>query len=424
MLPQKLLYGNKVNSSFARNYTSIVQAQNTSIYDLGQTAIFSIPCSRNTVLSAADSLLNIRLKIRNPGAGAADAFLNKSGIAGAIQRVRVFANGTLICDIDNYNNLMNLLIPMQVSSDNVVGKNRILQGTNSERGAQIMANLGVNTDAPVFEYAFPLLSIMSLSDQYVPLYALQALRIEIQFVSTLFEFINSSRALTYHSDGTRYFSEVKMICNFIELSDKALDVIYRSLDGKPILWSCNTFSNFVSSNTLATAVTTVSIPVPCKVNSLRALYVTMRSTSAGALSTYSDDCPNFRLSSYQWRIGSRVLPADVFTTVSQFLAELERSMGCVSNKSPSSYTSRQITAATARGADQTYSQCFAVGLETESYSNVPTTSLYTGMNCVGDDIYFMPTFAAQDNATAVKFDTYALYDVLVVIDNGNVSVQY
>ena len=64
-LPAKLLFNNKINSSYARNFNSVIQAQNTSNYGLGQTAIFNIPCMRNQVLSGADTLLSLRFKIRN-----------------------------------------------------------------------------------------------------------------------------------------------------------------------------------------------------------------------------------------------------------------------------------------------------------------------------------------------------------------------
>ena len=44
MLPSKLLYQNKIESSYARNFISKIQPQNTSSFALGQTTIFNIPC--------------------------------------------------------------------------------------------------------------------------------------------------------------------------------------------------------------------------------------------------------------------------------------------------------------------------------------------------------------------------------------------
>lgn len=429
-LPSKLLYGNKVNASYARNYTSNVQCQNSSAFGLGSTAVINIPCSRNTVLSGADSLLNIRLKFRNTEAAAqVSAVFCRGGIAGCIQRLRIFANGTLINDLDNYGNLINFLTPYQMSSDNCLGKNKVLQGTTVVPGVGMAAQpfigaLAANTDSPSFNFTFPLLSIMSLTDQYVPLYALQNLRLEIQFVSELKFFINCDKVLG--APGTEnVFNDVKLVANFIELSDRAMEVIEKSLDGKAVQWSCTSYSNFVSSNALGIAASSMSIPIPCKVNSLQSIYITMRTQDAGGASLFADDMPNFLLSQYQFRIGSKVLPSDVFTTVPQFLAELERAMGCVSNKTQSSYNAAMITGTAASGASKVVSSAFGVGLETQSYANVAMGSLYTGMNTTNDDIYYLPQFAALDPRNIViRFDIYCYYDSLIVIDGGNVSLVY
>ncbi len=66
---------------------------------------------KNQVLSGADTLLSVRLRIRNASGAANTAFLNKGGIASAIQRLRIFSDSQLLCDIDNYGNLISLLTP-------------------------------------------------------------------------------------------------------------------------------------------------------------------------------------------------------------------------------------------------------------------------------------------------------------------------
>ena len=164
-LPQKLLYNNKINSSYARNFNSVIQAQNTSNYTLGQTAIFNIPCMRNQVLSGADTMLSMKFKIRNGGTADNSTFLNKGGIASCIQRLRIFSGSQLLCDIDNYGNLISLLTPWQSSSEHVVGKLQVLQGCGSLRGVQVLPDVfAVNTDGPEFDFCFPLMSILSLTD--------------------------------------------------------------------------------------------------------------------------------------------------------------------------------------------------------------------------------------------------------------------
>ena len=63
----------------------------------------------NQVLSGVDTVLNVRLALRN-GAGtlaSGAARLDGAGIISAIQRVRIFHGSQLLSDIDSYGNLMN-----------------------------------------------------------------------------------------------------------------------------------------------------------------------------------------------------------------------------------------------------------------------------------------------------------------------------
>ena len=122
MLPSKLLYQKKIESSYARNFISKIQPQNTSNFGLGQTTIINSPCMANQVLSGVDSVLNVRLCLKN-GEAAGTTFaqnttsLDSAGIISAIQRVRIFHDSQLLADIDGYENLMNLLFSAQCSSD-------------------------------------------------------------------------------------------------------------------------------------------------------------------------------------------------------------------------------------------------------------------------------------------------------------------
>ena len=325
-LPAKLLFNNKINSSYARNFNSVIQPQNTSNYALGQTAIFNIPCMRNQVLSGADTLLALKLRIRNASGAANTAYLNKGGIAAAIQRLRIFSGSQLLCDIDNYGNLLSLLTSWQSSMEHSKGKLQQLQGTGDIKGLQLLNNAAAalvasptlvpapNPAIDGFDFCFPLLSILSLTDNYVPLWAMASngsLRVEVQFVSTFTQFIGSITAVQASADGVNtVFNDCKIIPNFFELSDAAMQIIESSLEGKPVSWVCQSYSNYVFNATLGTVTTNISMPIPAKFNSLKALYITMRNYPDGALTFFSDEFSKFRLSQYTTRIGSRVIPAD------------------------------------------------------------------------------------------------------------------
>ena len=78
----------------------------------------------------------------------------------------------------------------------------------------------------------------------------------------------------------------------------------------------------------------------------------------------------------------------------------------------------------AEGAGASVTGAFYVGIDLESYSNTSLDSVYTGTNTSSDDIFFVPKFAGQGTATNVRIDAYALYDQLVLIQNGQVTVNY
>ena len=48
----------------------------------------------------------------------------------------------------------------------------------------------------------------------------------------------------------------------------------------------------------------------------------------------------------------------------------------------------------------------------------------SGWNRNTDDIYFVPAYAAQGAATNVRFDAFALFDTVLVFENGTAYVKF
>ena len=197
MLLSKLLYQNKIESSYARNFIIKIQPQNTSNFALGQTTIINIPCMANQVLSGVDTVLNVCLGLKNSGGDgltASGAVLDSCGIISAIQRIRIFHGSQLLSDIDSYGNLMSLLCAVQYSTDLMTNKYSILMGSGGA-GTGLVINNGIvaaGANVPdVHNFSIPLMTIMNLSNNYVPCWALTAssLRLEIQWVSNVSQFV-------------------------------------------------------------------------------------------------------------------------------------------------------------------------------------------------------------------------------------------
>ena len=420
-LPKALMYDNAIKASYAKNFITVLNCQNTNNHSTGSTAIINIPCQNNQVLSWNDSVLKMKMTLSNGTGGAADAHLDRAGVAGAIQRVRIFANGVLINDLDNYGNLVTQLTSFQESHDTLQGKLAVLQGTSTDlKGKDIAVGAGASTSV---DFAFPLMTCLGSSDRYFPTYALAggSLRMEIQFVSSVAKFVNTDVALTAAFDG------VQLCANFVELSDSGIRIV-KEASGPSTDFVCGAYTNYVHNGNINAGGSQLSVPIPARFNSLNALYVTQRQAdnANGALNRFPYDSVKLRLSEYRTQIGSVVIPTEPPTSVPQFLSEVERALGSVSNSmSQSSYRLAQIQADVSADGDA-QSNCFLVGVETQSYASQPMGSSYSGLNTTQSDIYFRPTYAATGgNAVDIRLDAYALYDQLISIsEGGDVSVQY
>ena len=76
------------------------------------------------------------------------------------------------------------------------------------------------------------------------------------------------------------------------------------------------------------------------------------------------------------------------------------------------------------GTSAVSSGSFYIGLDLENYANSDKASIFSGWNSNTDDIYFVPTYAAQGAATTVRFDAFALFDTVLVFENGTAYVKY
>jgi len=255
------------------------------------------------------------------------------------------------------------------------------------------------------------------------------LRLEIQWASSLSQFINyyypAGNALGPLTNSQTVFNDENLTCNFMELSDSAMAIIQNSLQGKPVEWVCGNYANYIFNTTLPDSITSVSMAVPAKFNSLKSLLFTFRpQTSASGTGTtagsgvYGSESTKCFLLEYDARIGSRVIPSDKPNTISQFYSEFLRAISSVGNLdhetniTPAMYSANASVAGT--------SSKFAVGFDLESYSAVDLSKTYQGLNTSTDDIFANFRFGAQGGNRATRIDAYAYYDQLIICQNGSV----
>jgi hypothetical protein len=429
-LPKNALYTNKINSSFARNYMSVIQPQNGDA-NLNDTIIFNIPTGSNLVMSGADTVLKFDLTIKGAAAGnlSGTVFYNKAGAYGCFQRLRLIHGGTLLSDMDNYGNLLDMLTVTQQSMDSLGGKYNLLAGTDIGGGETLGAFAG--NQEVTFSFCLPLVSILSLTHNYIPLFRMGGtpLRMELQIVSSINQIVKSLVQVVVPTIKP-LLSRIELVCNMMELSDTGMSIINNSIGPGPLQWVVSDYRNYGNNVVLQTGTeTTVSVPIPAKFNSLNSLFFSFRTNASGANKLFqANESCNFGLLEYYLRVGSKTLPIKAPNSIPEFFSELLRAFGTVSDVNhecgilPLQYLTKTPTAIVgAEGAQGT--GAFYVGVDLESYSNCSMDQVYTGTNTSSDDIFFYGKFEAQGANTSVRIDAYALFDQLILIQNGVCTIN-
>ena len=74
------------------------------------------------------------------------------------------------------------------------------------------------------------------------------------------------------------------------------------------------------------------------------------------------------------------------------------------------------------------SKNFMIGLDLITYANADKNSIYSGFNSLNDDIFaqliFENTTGSISTDIPVRIDFYALYDSLIVCENGTAYAKF
>ena len=451
MLPKNLHYQSKVESAAARQYTSTVQPQNgTGNYGPNTKCTINIPTSPNTVLVPSESFLKFDIGGITTGAGTTDYIrLDKCGAHGCIQRIKVTHGSTCIEDIDNYGCLASQMMALQQTSDAFYGKQNILVGTSSaavcntttkevyvattgERYANAAygATVAAGTALPSRTYALNLISYVGSlgGSQYIPLFEMTSapLTLEIVFVTSALKFLCCQSALAAGNNYT--ISNVEFVGTFIELSDESIATIRQSLGGQPLQYVVQQYANIQSNALLNAGATQVSVLVAAKYSSLKSLFCIMRQYADGAITFFPYSSHHFALSQWRIRFGSQILPAKAPNTMVEHYCELIKAIGSLAdaNHEPSinwfNYTTPAAPIANGEPAANitgtAISNCFALGFDCESYSNSNKDKIFAGMNTLNSDITWSFDYTGTGTAVNVRYDFFALYDQVLMFENG------
>ena len=443
MIPANLKYQSKVESAPARRYLTQIQPQGgTGTYNPGDTITINIPTRANTCLIPSESYLRGQFNLIASGASTSSC-LESCGWHQFIQRVRVFHGSNLLEDIDNYGQLAKILYDFQAPEDAVKGRFAITTGTNEEYSgvgvaAAALANvrsvnrgraLGALAAATTsFQFAINLVSLVGAlaGEKYLPLWEMTAapLRVELVLQSSLIRamMVEGGTGLNFTATGINYAGE------FLELPDSAVAAI-KSGSSSPMQMVLPSWRSYTNSAAITTAGTQVSFPVPAKFSSLKNIVVATR-TTAGTAAQYPSSHCKFGLQSYNFRVGSEVLPSTAPSTSPEIYNEAVKCFGSLADLQlqPSiDNTAYSLdvpnTAAGLTEASTEDSGAFLVGIDMEIYQNADKSSIFAGTNSNTSDIFYIANHTPAGNVTILQ-TAFACYDQVLVYENGVCYARY
>jgi hypothetical protein len=357
----------------------------------------------------------------------------------------VFHGSNLLEDIDNYAQLAKILYDFQAPDDTIKGRFAVTTGCNGEftstgdtsgnlqiiRGVNRGAVTGVTTTATVVPFAINLISLVGAlaQEKYLFLHEMTAapLRVELvlksSVVTSLMSLAGSAASQTFTMTGVNYVGE------FLELPDSAISAI-KAGSSSPMQMVLPSYRSYTNSAAITTAGTQVSFPIPAKFSSLKNIFVAAR-TSQGADGLFPMSHCRFGLTSYNFRVGSEVLPSTQPTSVPEIYNEALKCFGSIAdlNLQPSvdlvSYgLNLPTTISTLAGASTSDSGSFVVGIDMEIYQATSTQSIFAGTNTNNSDIFFIANYTSPSGTLTLLQTAFAAYDQVLVFEGGVCYARY
>jgi hypothetical protein len=234
--------------------------------------------------------------------------------------------------------------------------------------------------------------------------------------------VEGGAGLNFTASGINYCGE------FLELPDSAIAAI-KAGSSSPMQVVLPSYRSYTNSAAITTAGTQVSFPIPAKFSSLKNIFVATRTTAGLAAQFPSSHC-KFGLTSYNFRVGSEVLPSTAPTSLPEIYTEAVKCFGSVADLQlqPSiDNTAFSLdvpnTVAGLVEASTEDSGAFLVGIDMEIYQNAEKASIFAGTNTNTSDIFFIVNHTPAGNVTILQ-TAFSCYDQVLVFENGVCYSRY
>lgn len=250
------------------------------------------------------------------------------------------------------------------------------------------------------------------------------LRLEIQLVASVGAAISATGILP----SSFTVSNVEYVGEFLELSDSAIATIM-SGSQSPLQYVLPSFRNYQWTTTAANGMQ-IAMPIPAKFSSLKSIFVTTRNSAnaTGTLTYYPLASVKNGIASFQFRIGSQVVPSKAPSTDPEFAVEAMKCFASIAdlNHQPSITNTAFTQNAPAQNAvgGLVDSGSFLIGLDCEVYAGADKNSYFAGLNTNTDDIYLNATYGTVAETVNYRYDAFANYDQVLVCENGVAYVRF
>lgn len=408
-------------ASSSQSYRVKIPSSNGTSFNMNQTIDIDLPANvRNTYLDFASSYMSLQLT--NTDAEAIS--LNGQGVYSIIKKVEIIVGSQTLASIDNYNQLVDMLLDQDVSEDYKINSGKILMGTSGTKfnGESV-------TNGQTRQYCFPLIgNVLYNTNKYIPLFSAEKIRLKITLDSAAIAF----RGHTDLTDSLVAISQVEFVAYQVQVDESVQMQIDEMTGGLYEILGDNyahTGGTMVQSATSANVVTGFSY------GSLNRVLVAFNPTACRTVTRCSFSRSQNNLLSASIAINGQKLPQrevkDLGTASgglggAEPLAEIlvaDKSLHSFSTAS--SYEANGTDSFTRKGVDADSNTddgdvgTYMIGIDTERVRG-DQDKIYAGINTIGSSVQFQGEFGSASDACNI--DVFANYTTKFSLDSRGSNV--
>jgi hypothetical protein len=420
-LSDSLVYQAKPSAVSGHKYRQNLPTYNKASFFPGEVMMLNVPCGRRgQYLNQKMSYLKFRVNntsvrtTAEAGDGKQATITPDYSVSSLIARLEIYHGSNLLEQIHEYGLLHTLWTDITGCSDAHLSTGNVLEGM----GTTVRTGEGIAVgDSRV--YAIPLLSgiIGCMQSKYLPTGDMSAgdLRVEITLANNN-DGVTTNLTNTTAGTKTWTVSDVELMLEYVELNSEAARMISAQNSGGYAI-SFDSFANYAST---VSAGKNANILIPARYSSLKTLFTIFRLQSdinkADAKTISARANPVTDAGQWYYSIGGKNVPSTPVKSDTEAYAELAKSVhafGAVDHTS-------MIQRSTWIAESGTY--VVAADLETLAHKSKLTES---GINTLSANTHLIMQFGGANGlAAAVRVDSFAHYDAILLIQNGVCSVQF